>query len=183
MPTPHTSGARLPRHSPKAKKAPAQLKKSKNGRVSCGRSGSRSTGSKTAPGAESKTKRLRRCTPGPAIHIGAALREIGLDEHRIAKSYRHAVDLLTKPNAEAGSAEKLLIEILKECSRQVESFQALERLPIGARPVIVQLVHSVPRPPRLMSANPPAVPAPEAALPAVETDAATPAAGEIAPSS
>jgi hypothetical protein len=85
------------------------------------------------------------------VHIGEALRREGLDERTIAGTYAQVVDNL-KGTKKAGSNEKLLVEILKECTRQIEAAQ-----PVGDGGIQVQLVHNVERPAR---ANP--------------TDAATP---------
>ena len=90
--------------------------------------------------------------PGPPIPIGTALREEGLDERTVAQKYAHVLDKLTQPQAEAGSAEKLLVDVLKECSRQIEAAQQVERNPSADRPVIVQLVHTVSRPARALPA-------------------------------
>jgi hypothetical protein len=74
--------------------------------------------------------------------MGEALRKQGLDEHAIAGTYVEVVDNLKKKPT-AGNNEKLLIEILKECTRQIEATQ-----PAGEGGVQVQLVHNVERPVR-----------------------------------
>ncbi len=79
------------------------------------------------------------------MQMGEALRREGLDEHTIAGTYAQVVDNL-KGTKKAGSNEKLLVEILKECTRQIEAAQ-----PAGEDSIQVQLVHNVERPPR---ANP-----------------------------
>ncbi len=86
------------------------------------------------------------------MHIGEALRREGLDERTIAGTYAQVVDDL-KGTKKAGSNQKLLVEILKECTRQIEAAQ-----PVGDGAVQVQLVHSVERPAR---ANPAESPAPQ----------------------
>jgi hypothetical protein len=142
-----------------------------------------SSSSKSTSGADQQPKRLRRRKPGPPTPIGVALREYGLDEYFIARNYGRVVDVLTKPKAEAGSAEKLLVEVLKECTRQVEAAQAFERAPNSGRHVIVRLVHKVERPARVASAAPIAA-LPIAAAPrAEEPSASTPASDDPAPSS
>jgi hypothetical protein len=108
---------------------------------------------KTSSGNETQSP-IRRRGLGPPIPIGTALRENGRDEHTIAQSYLHVVDKLKQPNAEAGSAQKLLVDILKECSRQVESAQQAGLAPSADRPVVVQLVHTVARPARVLPAHP-----------------------------
>jgi hypothetical protein len=74
--------------------------------------------------------------------IGEALRKHGLDEHTIAGAYVEVVDNLKGPR-KAGSNEKLLVEVLKECTRQIEAAQ-----PVGDGAIQVQLVHNVERPAR-----------------------------------
>lgn len=74
--------------------------------------------------------------------MGEALRKKGLDEHAIADTYAQVVDNL-KGTKKAGSNEKLLVEILKECTRQIEATQ-----PVGDGAARVQLVHKVERPAR-----------------------------------
>ncbi|HEX4074609.1 MAG TPA: hypothetical protein VHX49_04340 [Candidatus Acidoferrales bacterium] len=86
------------------------------------------------------------------VPIGEALRREGLDERTIAGTYAQVVDNL-KGTKKAGTNEKLLVEILKECTRQIEAAQ-----PVGDGAVQVQLVHKVERPAR---ANPPEPAVPE----------------------
>ena len=79
--------------------------------------------------------------------MGEALRKEGLDEHTIAGTYAQVVDNL-KGSKKAGSNEKLLVEILKECTRQIEATQ-----PVGDGAVQVRLVHNVERPARKPAAR------------------------------
>jgi len=79
--------------------------------------------------------------------MGEALRKEGLDEHTIAGTYAQVVDNL-KGTKKAGSNEKLLVEILKECTRQIEATQ-----PVGDGAVQVRLVHNVERPARKPAAR------------------------------
>jgi hypothetical protein len=85
--------------------------------------------------------------PGPRIPIGEALRQMGLDEFAIASTYVHVVGKLTAEESDAGGVHKLLVDVLKECSRQIEASQPPARANADA-PVIVQLVHAVSRPAR-----------------------------------
>ncbi len=87
--------------------------------------------------------------------MGEALRREGLDEHVVAGKWVHVVEKLTRPKAGAGGVEKILVDVLKECSRQLEaeSQQACERSGADA-PVIVQLVHKVERPARTQPEQP-----------------------------
>jgi hypothetical protein len=80
--------------------------------------------------------------------MGEALRREGLDEHAVAGNWVHVVEQLKKGNAEAAGVEKLLVDVLKECSRQLEA-ESEHSLDAGGGPVIVQLVHKVDRPARL----------------------------------
>jgi len=83
------------------------------------------------------------------MSIGQALRTHGLDEHKIADTYVHVVGKLTGGEETAGAVEKLLVDVLKECSKQIEMAQESQRGPAG--PTIVQLVHNVPRPERTLA--------------------------------
>lgn len=117
--------------------------------------------------------------PAPRVSIGAALRQAGFDEHAIARQWMRVVGKLTKRDAaDRNGVQKLLVDVLKECSRQVDSANQPYRS--GDAPVIVQLVHTVSRPPRVLaalaSANPPA--APDASTAAEETTAPESAASE-----
>jgi len=84
---------------------------------------------------------------GPRIPIGEALRQCGLDEYAIAKTYVHVMSQLTTKNPDGGVVAKLLVDVLKECSRQIEASQPPPRASADP-PVIVQLVHAVSRPVR-----------------------------------
>jgi hypothetical protein len=96
----------------------------------------------------------REGPPGPRIAIGDALRERGLDEHTIADTYVHVIAKLTSSESDGGGVQKLLVDVLKECSRQIETSQPPMRSANPDAPVIVQLVHTVARPAR--AALPPA---------------------------
>jgi hypothetical protein len=81
--------------------------------------------------------------------MGEALRRQGLDEHAVAGNWVHVVNRLTGNEPGDGGVEKLLVDVLKECSRQLEAEaeQASERSG-GDAFAIVQLVHKVDRPVR-----------------------------------
>ena len=136
--------------------------------------------------ARSRTSSARKSKPGPPIvripstgprvPIGDALCQAGFDEHAIAAEWIRIADMLIR-ECEDGGNQKLLVDVLKECSRQLESAQ--ERHHSGN--VIVQLVHTVSRPPRvvaaLASANPPVtveVPAAEPAPPETPAEQESP---------
>ena len=92
------------------------------------------------------------------MRIGEALRKHGLDEHVVAGKFVHVVKKLTGKEAKASGVDKLLVDVLKECSRQIEASndaaqkaakeKEAARAPSPDAPVIVQLVHSVERPDR-----------------------------------
>ena len=82
------------------------------------------------------------------MRIGDALRSEGLDEHAVAETYAREVENLKSKTNSDGGMEKLLFDILKECTRHLESSRPTERFGAGDTPVTVQLVHVVPRPER-----------------------------------
>ena len=120
-------------HKPRTKRAPTPRRPPK----------SRQTESPPQPTPPEKKRRRK------AMSIGQALRTHGLDEHKIADTYVHVVGKLTGGEETAGTVEKLLVDVLKECSKQIEMAQESQRGPAG--PTIVQLVHNVPRPERTVA--------------------------------
>jgi hypothetical protein len=84
--------------------------------------------------------------------MGEALRRQGLDEHALAGNWVHVVEQLKKGEAEAGNVEKLLVDVLKECSRQLEAEAEQASKGSGDAPP-VQLVHKVHRPERAAPAT------------------------------
>jgi hypothetical protein len=82
------------------------------------------------------------------VRIGDALRREGLDEHTVAETYAREVEKLKNKRKSDGGTGKLLFDIMKECSRHLESSRPTERSGAGDTPVTVQLVHVVPRPER-----------------------------------
>lgn len=122
-------------------------------------------------------------SPGPRVSIGTALWQSGFDERAVAKELVYVVQCLANPNAaDRSGTKKLLLDALKECSRQLDSTAAHRA---GDAPVIVQLVHTVSRPlrpaPALLSANPsstieiaaPAVPANDSSVAVESTNSTT----------
>lgn len=76
------------------------------------------------------------------LRIGEALRANGLDEKKVAQIYTGVLDaLMTRKSSSA--VEKLLVDVLKECTRLLEPPQKSEN-----RPSRIRLVHRVPRPKR-----------------------------------
>ena len=90
-----------------------------------------------------RTKRARR-----PVRIGDALRTQGLDEREVARKFADVVARHTPAPDEAneGSADKLLVDVLKECLRHLENSPSSDFPP-------PKLVHKVPRPRRAESGN------------------------------
>jgi hypothetical protein len=80
------------------------------------------------------------------VRIGDALRQSGLDEWTIADGYVGVVEKLTKKAGDSDSPDKLLVDVLKECSRHLEPPRSSDSASDG--PVTVRLVHNVSRPKR-----------------------------------
>jgi hypothetical protein len=80
------------------------------------------------------------------VRIGDALRQSGLDEWTIADGYISVVDKLTNGSDDKESPNKLLVDVLKECSRHLEPARSGDTA--GEGPVTVRLVHNVSRPKR-----------------------------------
>jgi len=107
----------------------------------------------TAEGdAKTATKRRRRRRGGKRVAMGEALRREGLDERMVAETYAGVVATLKSKTDEDG-VQKLLVDILKECTRHLDPSRPTDRSGTGDTPVTVQLIHAVPRPER-----PPALP-------------------------
>ena len=111
--------------------------KDEEGRFAASRMAERSAGRTERP----KRRRKR-------VRLGDAMRRVGLDERAIAENYAGVVEKLTNGRQQPNDgAEKLLVEVLKEFTRVLEP-------PLraggggGDAPVIVQLMHNVPRPSR-----------------------------------
>jgi hypothetical protein len=104
-------------------------------------------------------RRIRPARPAPTeprVTVGTALCHAGLDELAIGKRWVRVIrNLAQKKHRENLATQKLLFDVLKECTRQLDN----DHEPAGAANVFVRLVHAVPRPPRviaaLASANPP----------------------------
>ena len=93
---------------------------------------------------ETETQRRRRRKK--RVPIGEALRKQGLDEHTVAEKYAKVIGRLDKDPTDVASGDKLLVDILKEFSRQFEAAQ-----PAGEGSINVQLVHNVERPARKLA--------------------------------
>jgi hypothetical protein len=80
--------------------------------------------------------------------LGDAMREAGLDEHKVAATYVDVVEKLRTANETDGSLEKILAGVLKECSRLLEPLRANNSSRANDAPGPIHLIHKVPRPPR-----------------------------------
>jgi hypothetical protein len=87
-------------------------------------------------------KRRRR----KRVRLGEAFRKAGLDEQTVAETYVGVVEKLREKSA-GDTVQKLLVDVLKECSRVLEPPRSGS--PSGIEtPTIVELHHNVPRPAR-----------------------------------
>jgi len=87
-----------------------------------------------------KRRRRRR------IRLGEAFRKVGLDEQTVAENYVGVVETLReKTGPKTETAQKLLVEVLKECSRILEPLRGSGTGSIET-PTIVELHHEVSRP-------------------------------------
>lgn len=91
--------------------------------------------------------------PRPRTSLRNAMRQQGIDEHKIAFLFNEQVDRLR--NAAAGEdskkpapEEKLILDVLKEC---VKIIDPEARASTADGPSIIQLNHQVPRPDRQQS--------------------------------
>jgi hypothetical protein len=84
--------------------------------------------------------------PPPRIRIGDAMRRSGLDEYKVARTLNGVVDKLSdgKTPKDTGGVQKLLVDVLKECSRHLDPPQSERAAP--AAPAHITMVHFVPRP-------------------------------------
>jgi len=110
-------------------------------------------------------------TPPPRIRIGDAMRRSGLDEYKVARTFAGVVDKLSDGNKDTGGVQKLLVDVLKECSRHLDPPQSERAAP--AVPAHITMLHLVPRPVRTQAPPQQLNPAPSA-TPASES-AASPA--------
>jgi len=106
-------------------------------------------------------------TPAPAavpkrVHIGDAMRRSGLDEFKVAEIFASVLDKLNGKTRGDGAVQKLLVDVLKECSRHLDPPRS-EREAGPSVPVQFILFHEVARPDRSQQLA--AQPAPCAAPP------------------
>lgn len=88
-----------------------------------------------------------RLTPRKRVRLAEALRLEGLDERKLAKNYVVVIEKLGEGNGDAKSGDKLLVDVLKECSRILEPPRTTGA-GAGDMPAVVNLYHNVPRPVR-----------------------------------
>jgi hypothetical protein len=126
--------------------------------------------------------RARRVRGKKPVRIGEALRQRGFDEHTIADHYVDVAHRLKGKSDQSGSVEKLLVDVLKECSKHLEPPRPMERTDerAGARgaAVHVHLVHSVTRPARAARQSAVGVAGPATAVSGGEAEVATESNGE-----
>jgi hypothetical protein len=48
------------------------------------------------------------------------MRRTGLDEYKVARTFAGVVDKLSDGNKDTGGVQKLLVDVLKECSRHLD---------------------------------------------------------------
>ena len=111
------------------------------------------------------------------------MRRSGLDEYKVARTFAGVVDKLRDGTKDTGGVQKLLVDVLKECSRHLDPPQSERAAP--AAPAHITMLHLVPRPVRTQT--PPqqqlnAAPATDAASAAQSGDANTAATLDAASS-
>jgi hypothetical protein len=72
------------------------------------------------------------------------MRRSGLDEYKVARTFAVVVDKLSDGTKDTGGVRKLLVDVLKECSRHLDPPQSERAAP--AAPLHITMVHNVPRP-------------------------------------
>lgn len=77
------------------------------------------------------------------MRMGEALRNQGINEQSVAAAYARVVAMLKNKTA-GGSVDKVMLDILKECSKHLEE----DSKAAGSAPIRVRLIHNVARPQR-----------------------------------
>jgi hypothetical protein len=81
------------------------------------------------------------------LRVAEAIRKEGLDEGTLARTYKGELRRLISSDAKAG--DKLLVDLLKEIGRFLEPSGSISATgSIADPPVVVQLMHDIPRPSR-----------------------------------
>jgi len=107
-------------------------------------SGTRSPAAAIGDVAEMKKggRTRRRKKRAKKLWIGEAMRARGLDETKVAETYAAVLDTLIEKKP-SSTIEKLLVDVLKECTRLLEPPTGEE-----SKPARIRLVHKVARPKR-----------------------------------
>ena len=74
------------------------------------------------------------------------MRRSGLDEYKVARTFAGVVDKLSDGTKDTGGVQKLLVDVLKECSRHLDPPQSERAAP--SVPAHITMLHLVPRPVR-----------------------------------
>lgn len=85
--------------------------------------------------------------PHVQLRMGEALRNQGINEQCVAAAYARVVGML-KNKATGDSVDKVMLDILKECSKHLEE----DSKAAGSAPIRVRLIHNVARPQRAAAA-------------------------------
>jgi hypothetical protein len=85
-------------------------------------------------------------TPVKRVRLAEALRSSGLDELTVAQNYVVVVEKLRDGSGGTDGTQKMLVDVLKECSRILEPPKAVGGA--SEAPAVVNLYHNVPRPVR-----------------------------------
>jgi len=80
------------------------------------------------------------------IKLPDAMRAQGLDEPKIARKFNRMIGRLSKADATASTADKMLLEVLKECGKLLGAYPAARGGDADAIPV--EMMHCVARPVR-----------------------------------
>jgi|ERR1700720_981862 len=144
--------------------------------VDAPKSASSATASSTSPVTTLDARPTATAHP-PRVRIGEAMRRTGLDEYKVARTFAVVVDKLSGKNPkDSGGVQKLLVDVLKECSRHLDPPHSERDAP--SAPSRIMLIHHVPRPDRTPKQPPQLSPAPASdaiAQPdATSSDAAAP---------
>jgi hypothetical protein len=85
-------------------------------------------------------------TPVKRVRLAEALRSSGLDELTVAQNYVVVVEKLRDERGGTDGTRKMLVDVLKECSRILEPPKSVGGA--SEAPAVVNLYHNVPRPVR-----------------------------------
>jgi len=120
--------------------------------VDAPKSASSATASSTSPAAVIDARSTATAHP-PRVRIGEAMRRSGLDEYKVARTFAVVVDKLSGKNPkDSGGVQKLLVDVLKECSRHLDPPHSERDAP--SVPSRIMLIHHVPRPDRTPKPQP-----------------------------